>query len=221
MNTSKHIYFVRHGESETNATGFHFGADAPLTGIGKSQAKAVAERLKKYPIQRVVSSPYPRAVDTAAPTVVAFGLPLELQEVFRERKGPSLLYGLHESDPFARSVWDTIAANYGTPRWRHSDEENFEDLLARAKEGLRFLEGLPEEHIAVFSHGLTIKMIFAHVLLGDLLDGRMFWDNFIPAKNIENTGIMHLQFTENFHKTAKYWKLISWNDHAHLGTFAP
>jgi len=63
---------------------------------------------------------------------------------------------------------------------------------------------------------MFMKVILAHILLGDHLTGRIFWDQFVPIKNIHNTGIMHLEYTDNFHKTAKYWKLVSWNDHAHL-----
>ena len=113
-------------------------------------------------------------------------------------------------------MWEEIATNYGVPGWRHSDEENFEDLLERAKKALSFLETLPEERILVTSHGLFMKAILAHVLLGDHLNGRIFWDQFIPIKNVENTGILHLEYTDNYHGTCKYWKLHSWNDRAHL-----
>ena len=127
-----------------------------------------------------------------------------------------MMLGTIAHDPKTERVWEVIAANYHVSGWRYSDEENFEDLQSRAKKALALLEELPEKKILVVSHGMFMKVIFAHILLGDTLDGRIFWDQFIPAKNIANTGIMHLEYAENFHKTGMYWKLVSWNDHAHL-----
>ena len=119
-------------------------------------------------------------------------------------------------DPEIEKVWDEIARNYDAKNWRHSDEENFEDLCTRAIAALSFLEALPEQHILVVTHGMFMKVLFAHVLLGEHINGRIFWDKFVPMKTIANTGIMHLEYVENYHKTAMYWKVISWNDHAHL-----
>ena len=132
------------------------------------------------------------------------------------RINPSVMRDRHESDPEMRRIWDEIEANYHIPEWHHSDEENFEDLRDRTKRALAFLERLPEDRILVVTHGLFKKIIFAHVLLGDTLNGRIFWNSFVPAKTVANTGIMHLEYTENFRKTGMYWKLVSWNDHAHL-----
>ena len=47
-NKSKHIYFVRHGESEMNVSG-HFagaGTNTPLTEKGRKQASAAGKQLK-------------------------------------------------------------------------------------------------------------------------------------------------------------------------------
>lgn len=144
------------------------------------------------------------------------GLPVHICAHFRERSGPSILHRLHESATLVRTVWDKIEANYGNHEWRHSDEENFADLVSRVQMGLKHVEKLPEEHIAIFSHGFTMKMVFAYVLLGERLDGQIFQENFLPAKSIANTGVLHLQYTDHPRKQQKYWKLISWNDHAHL-----
>src|SRR3989338_4962038 len=130
--------------------------------------------------------------------------------------GPSVVHNRHGDEPEVRRVWHEISTNAHVPGWRHSDEENFTDLLLRAKQALAFLEALPEECVIVVSHGMTLKMLLAHILLGDRLDGRIFWDCFVPAKNIANTGIMHVEFTDRFDGKGLYWKLVSWNDHAHL-----
>lgn len=217
MNNRKHVYFVRHGESLANVTQIRMGPDAPLTDRGRAQADALGKRLARLPIECVVASDFVRAQDTARIATKHTGhTDIDLSPLFIERRNPSFMMGQHLSDPDHLRVWEIIAAHYGTPGWRYSDEENFEDLVIRAKTALTYLESRPQQHIAVFSHGMFMKVVLAHVLLGPHLNGRIFWDQFIPAKNVENTGIMHLEFAQNFHKTAMYWKLISWNDRAHL-----
>lgn len=219
MNTTnaKHVYVVRHGESIANVTQIRMGPEAPLTDRGEAQADALGKRLARLPLERIIASDFVRAHDTARiVTKHTIHTHIDLSPLFVERRNPSFMMGQHLKDPNHLRIWEVIAMNYGNLGWRHSDEENFEDLITRAKNALSYLAALPEQHIAVFSHGMFMKVVLAHVLLGAHLNGRIFWDQFIPAKNVENTGIMHLQFTEDFHKTAMYWKLISWNDHAHL-----
>jgi broad specificity phosphatase PhoE len=217
MTTAKHVYFLRHGESVANATKIRQGPEAPLTDRGKAQAALLGQRLADLPLDRIIASNFARAHETAKIATAYTGhTQIDLSPLVVERRNPSFMMGGTLDDPEHLRVWELIAANYGNPDWRHSDEENFEDLRQRAIQALSYLAALPEQHVAVFSHGMFMKVVLAHVLLGKYLGGRIFWDQFVPAKNVENTGIMHLEFTENFHKTAMYWKLISWNDHAHL-----
>ncbi len=215
--TDKHVYFFRHGESVANATKIRQGPETPLTLRGRYQAEELGKRLLGIPIERMVSSDFVRAHETAhIVTRWTRHGPITLSPLFVERRNPSFMMGHDQADESDERALEEIAANYGTLGWHHSYEENFEDLIVRVKEALSYILTLPEQCIAVASHGLFMKVVFAHVLLGECLDGRIFWDQFIPTKNVENTGIMHLHFTDNFQKTAKHWKLISWNDHAHL-----
>jgi len=215
--SSKHVYFVRHGESVANATGIRQGAETPLTELGRRQALCVGKRLSGMRIKRIVKSPFVRARETSELIEQELpGVPVTESALFVERRNPSVMVGTMAGDPEMEHAWRLIAENYHVSGWHHSDEENFDDLVGRAKEVLTLLEGLLEKNILVVSHGMFMKVLFARVLLGDNLNGRIFWDQFVPAKNVANTGMMHLEYTENFHKTGKYWKLVSWNDHAHL-----
>ena len=81
---------MRHGQSEFN---LHFTAtrrdpgieDPRLTPLGHDQAAAAAEALAERPIRRIVASPYTRALQTAAPTARALGLPVRIHPGVRER----------------------------------------------------------------------------------------------------------------------------------------
>lgn len=219
--TSKHVYLVRHGESLTNASKVRLGPEAPLTELGKKQARIVAERLRSLKAKRLIVSPYKRTKGTAEPIAETTGLSPEYSALFVERRGPSIVMNRHSEDPEVQEVWRTIIAHAHIPGWRHSDEENFEDLSLRADQALVYLEPLPEDPATedptiVVTHGMFMKMLLAKNLLGKKLDGRIFWDCFVPAKNVANTGIMHIEFTNRFDGSGMYWKLHSWNDHAHL-----
>lgn len=215
--STKNVYFGRHGESRANASGVREGPGSPLTERGRLQAEFSAIRMKNKGITRVLASNYARAVETAEIHAYHLGLTVtDTSPLFAERRNPSVMLGKHAKDPEVERMWTEIAAHYGEPGWRYSDEENFEDLASRAKDALCFLESLPEDMIYVASHGMFMKVILAYVQLGGHLNGRVFWDRFVPMKNVHNTGLMHLQYTDNYFGTGMYWKIVSWNDHAHL-----
>ncbi len=218
MNTqSKTIYFVRHGESRSNSTGIREGMDSPLTALGMKQCERIAKRLRDYDIDNLISSDFVRAHHLARIISQELTLPIaHVSPLFGERRNPSVLLGTHESDPKAKLIWNEIKTHYGVQNWRYADEENFDDFRARVVDALDFLRQLPRNRIVVASHGMTMKMILAHVTLGEHLSGKIFWEQFVPIKNVRNTGIMQLDYTQNYDGDAMFWKLVSWNDHAHL-----
>ncbi len=218
MNTqSKTIFFVRHGESRSNKTGIREGMESPLTEHGLKQCERIAKRLRNLDIECIVSSDFTRAHHLATIMSGELGLPIaHVTPLFGERRNPSVLLGTHESDPEAQLIWNEIRAHYGEPGWRYSNEENFDDFRGRIVDALNFLLTLKEERIVVASHGMTMKMILAHVSLGKHLTGEIFWEQFVPIKNVANTGIMQLEYTKNYEGTVMFWKLVSWNDRAHL-----
>src|SRR5438067_11064146 len=69
----KTVYLVRHGESETNAGNIMFGKSAKLTARGHEQAKFIAQRCARLPIEVIISSGFLRADETARYIVDAVG----------------------------------------------------------------------------------------------------------------------------------------------------
>ncbi len=60
------LWLVRHGETEWARLGRHTGrTDAPLTDLGREQARSVAEKLAGVPFALVLSSTLSRALETA------------------------------------------------------------------------------------------------------------------------------------------------------------
>ena len=61
------IYLVRHGQTNSNITGFYMGwSNEDLDEVGHSQARRLSSRLARFPIASVYTSPLRRAYTTAA-----------------------------------------------------------------------------------------------------------------------------------------------------------
>ncbi|HEY4044971.1 MAG TPA: histidine phosphatase family protein [Rhodopila sp.] len=84
------MILLRHGQSEFN---LHFSAtrrdpgiiDPRLTELGHTQAQDAAQALMGQGIERVIVSPYTRALQTARPVAAALGLPVTIDPIVRER----------------------------------------------------------------------------------------------------------------------------------------
>ena len=84
------MILLRHGQSEFN---LHFGAtrqdpgiiDPRLTPLGHAQAAEAAQALLGLGIERIIASPYTRALQTARPVAAALGLPISIDPIVRER----------------------------------------------------------------------------------------------------------------------------------------
>lgn len=84
------IYIFRHGQTEDNEKYIFSGWREPkLTKEGEEQALILAEKLKSKKIDRLISSPQIRAVDTMKLAVshneLAKDLPIEIDERIKER----------------------------------------------------------------------------------------------------------------------------------------
>jgi broad specificity phosphatase PhoE len=84
------MILLRHGQSEFN---LHFGAtrrdpgitDPRLTELGHAQAEQAAQHLAQEGIERIIVSPYTRALQTVRPIVERLRVPLVVDPIVRER----------------------------------------------------------------------------------------------------------------------------------------
>ena len=92
-----HLYFVRHGETDSNVRGLLHGVtDVPLNDLGSRQADLIAERIAGLDgLDRIVSSPLQRALNTARAIQRRSGLPLRVYERLKEMN-----FGAAEGVPF-------------------------------------------------------------------------------------------------------------------------
>lgn len=131
------MYFIRHGESEFNAvfaaTGRDPGIrDAPLTVRGREQARAAGHLLKEAGITRIVSSPYRRALQTAACVNETLNVPVALNPLMGERALYSCDIGTPRTPLLAE--WPQVDAQGLTDEeWWPRQGETQDDLERRAR----------------------------------------------------------------------------------------
>lgn len=214
MQKTKVVYLVRHGQSEDNAVPVFQAYDSPLSAKGKQQASQLAARLKHIKFEMLLSSPQPRARETADAIAVATHTPVVVSELFEERRKPVSVNGKPWSDEQAATTWRAWNDSLVQPDVRVEDGENREDIFARADQALAYLEHRNEHSFVVVSHGYFIRTLIARALLGDELPPdilqRLYW-----RTSLENTAITVLRY-EDAYEQEYCWRVWTMNDHAHF-----
>ncbi len=212
---SKQFFFIRHGQSVGNIKKEFQKYDEPLSELGEKQAEFVAKRIKTLNPETILTSPMERAKKTADIIKKEINIPLELHDFFAEARGPSNLIGKKYESEEGKKYIKLIFENIHNPNWHYSDEENFFDLTKRAKEVIEHLENRKERKIIIVTHGAFMRSVLSTMMTEGEPDAltslRMI--RFLGQKN---TGITICEHNQKENMRNK-WKLITWNDHAHLG----
>ncbi len=150
--------FVRHGQSTGNV-GIPCNdlALIELTEVGYAQAQAIANGWIETP-DLIVTSPYLRTQQTAAPTIVRFSdVPVEvwpIQEFTYLQPARWTPSATAERRPYLVRYWETADPAYCDGE----GAESFATLLRRAEAALARLAALPSPSLVyVFSHGQFIQ----------------------------------------------------------------
>lgn len=156
----KRIYLIRHGQTDWNVEGRWQGTlDVPLSEVGYKQAAALATHLQDRQINSIYSSDLMRAWKTAEPLAKIKGLAIRKDARLRE-----LNLGV-----FQGLTHDEIRMKY--PEEAKGMEADYMDYVVPQGESRRAMQARayeiwqeivanePNEPIAVFSHGGTIRLL--------------------------------------------------------------
>ena len=209
------FYFIRHGESVSNATpGLAAGSNhnAPLTDRGVAQATRLGERLRDEGIKfdRVYSSSLSRAINTARLMLDAMGEP--------DRDYPQ------EDDLIEQQMtgWRGVPSEQVyTPETRAYIAQKGPDFVPPRGESLRMVQrrvsGWLEREIiyneeltavplsltvAVVGHGTASRCMFQYIM--------GFRDSLLMRMAIDNTSISRFIFD------CRGWSVVRINDASHL-----
>jgi broad specificity phosphatase PhoE len=209
------VYFVRHGESASNAAP---GAMAlpgnqgdRLTELGFEQARAVAERLGEAGATRVLTSPLRRARETAGVIAERLGLPITEVEELRELRESDGFGELSLEDQKLRrwSVW--MAEHGDDPDHSYRGGESFNEITERVRRlQERLVADATDSTIAV-SHGIFLRFFLMGVLFGeDFRAGqvRRLWQ--LASINCGVCGFEHRAPDLESNYATEPWRCLSW-----------
>jgi probable phosphoglycerate mutase len=202
------LILVRHGQTILNAAGrFRGRQDVPLDAVGRTEADALARRLKmSFNITQLLTSPVRRALDTADAIAKTFGLPIVV-----EPRLTDLDYGNWQG-----LTPEEAAAAY--PR-EYRDWERIPDkvllpgggcLAWQIDTALRLVQEVvvdyPGETIGLVTHQVVCQGLIC-VLLG------------IPLRRFRSVTQAPGAFSV-FETWQRGWRVVTLNETCHLGPFA-
>ena len=165
------IFLIRHGETEGNAARIVQRPEIPLSPRGLAQAEALARRLAKEGVARIVSSDLARAVGTADRLERATGAPLSFDPLLQERN-----FGDIRGTAYDDLGFELFALDYAPPGGETWDV--FHARVDRAWEAVRALAAATRGDLAVVTHGLVCRSLAGRHL--SLADGEVVperWEN--------------------------------------------
>lgn len=153
------LLLIRHAQSEGNQARVYTATpEVSLTPRGREQARALASRLREIgKPERLVSSPFARARETAAILGAGLRLAVETDPALRERD-----YGALAGLPY-----DTPREGFDRKHfwlWRPPGGETLEEAARRGGAALdRLAREVPAGDVAVISHGALMVALWWHV----------------------------------------------------------
>lgn len=141
------IFLVRHGQTDWNIENRLQGCvDIPLNRNGIKQAQILAENIKELKIDRIISSPLSRALDTAKIINKKMQVPLDTSKGLLERSF-GILEGIKGTDYDQKLYW-----NYDK-NYRYKNVEPIQGFLNRIYEYLdKLIEENPDSNVLIVTH---------------------------------------------------------------------
>lgn len=202
------IYFVRHGETEWNVKKIFQGIkDSPLTEKGESQARKLKEKLNEIDFDYFYSSSLGRTVQTLK-ILTEDRKNIILKEIkdFRE-------INMGEMEGVPREEFERRYPVQFNNLWRNGKDydpsefkgENFQEVLDRVKQGLKFLTENHKDgdNILVVSHGIALEAIFASI-------NKEGVETFSERKVPENTSVTTVEYRDG------EFKILDFSNTSHL-----
>lgn len=197
------VIFIRHGETEWNASLRYQGPGVPLNDTGRLQARRAGERLARYGATALYTSDMPRALETATLIGAATGLQVQPLPDLREID-VGQWEGLTPEDLYRRYPDHMREYDRDPARTVRLGGESYAQLQERALRALTSIQQAqrPGEVVLAVSHGGTIRALLCHIIGLDLARFGKMW--------IDNGSLTEVRLSSGS------WRLIRLNDAAHL-----
>ncbi len=208
----RRFYFVRHGETLLNTEHIRQGENGALSENGRKQAETLGAHFKNLSIDRIISSTYLRAHETAEIINKNLHVPIIYSPLFVERRNPSEIIGESTRDSAVERIVGKMDLAYHEDDYRYSDEENFNDLKKRARKCINLLASQGARETIVITHHVFLKMLLSYMLYRERLhNGDYIKLSFFNQS--DNAGISVCEFNPwNFFSPTRGWEVVSYNE---------
>jgi len=157
------IYLMRHGLTESNKKKIYAGGSMEgLCEEGMKELFDVAEKLEEFKIEKIISSPVRRAVQSAVIINSFLNLNIEIEDKFKEiQMGP--WEGLSEDEvikkyPEEWKIWNTKPSEL-----RINGRETLAELQLRVVDGIKRLFYKAESSVLlVVTHVAVIRVLYLY-----------------------------------------------------------
>jgi broad specificity phosphatase PhoE len=156
------VILIRHGQTEFNrmfsVTRRDPGIRDPyLTDLGRRQAAVVAQALRPSSLQKLISSPYARALETAGIIAEQLDLPITVEPLIAER----FFFTCDIGSPLAelRARWPDVDFEHLPDPWWPPLEETEEVIVHRSETFRRQMANAVWSDIAVVTHWGFIRAL--------------------------------------------------------------
>lgn len=211
----KTIYFFRHAQSDENINqnkNIHV-RDQYLTEAGKLQATQLAERVKSLQMPVLISSTLTRSKETVKIISSIADVTVCYSDLFIEKQKPSSIIGQVRQESAILAIEQQWTNSLFEPNIQIEDGDSYNSILARAEQAIEFLKSSSEQVLGVVTHQFFLNALIIKAILGDSLTPEIY-KRLQEQYWLENTGIVILHYNPDYPYTG--WKLITYNDTAHL-----
>ena len=142
------IYFIRHCEPDFS---IKCDLERPLTKKGTNDSLKILNYLKDKKIDKILSSPYKRAIDTLKPFSDYINKNIELIEDFRERQISNCW--IEDFKSFSKKQWEDF-------NFKLTDGESLKEVQDRNINSLKYvLKTYNNKNIVIGTHGTSLSTI--------------------------------------------------------------
>ncbi|QEN06488.1 histidine phosphatase family protein [Oceanispirochaeta crateris] len=156
-----YLFLIRHAQSEANSQRIMASRlPFPLTKAGKADADLIASQLSQsVTIQRIISSPLVRAIETAASFSRVFGIECEEDERLSEQD-----LGIYSGMTYDQVKEEPLYEMNTQNRWNWIPQgggESYEMIARRVQSFFASLDPESQDNILIVTHAVTFRLIRA------------------------------------------------------------
>lgn len=204
----RHLFLMRHAETAENLRLQNQTPDVSITSYGRAHAAAVGAALAAFPISRILTSDYTRAMQTAREVGAQLSLIPEPTTLLRETAPPVSVYG--------NANLSVASVRYLIWLWGSQNEAASRDVLHGAESLYHIHRRVQELRTHLETHAAWCTLAVSHTLFMNLFREMVSTSPPLPCwratrglcvlRRVPNAGIVHFTYAREASTGAARWR---------------